>query len=167
MIKFVQSSPTSGDCTAAYDVILDKAYTVREFVDYVFTNQKNEWGNFTFCGIFAGRSYHYGKWDEAPLPDEVMEQTIKKIEASGGWSCMDYYITLDVATKTDNRGGARVGSGRKKYDEAEKRVSISCRIDPATKTALSQIQADGFQLGRLIDEWIKEKFPHYFSKSDK
>ena len=42
MIKFKQVSKVYGDCTADYEVILDKQYTVREFVSFVLS-QKDEW----------------------------------------------------------------------------------------------------------------------------
>lgn len=48
MIKFKRTASTGGDETAPYDVIFDRQYTVREFIDYVLT--RREWGYIYFKG---------------------------------------------------------------------------------------------------------------------
>lgn len=49
-----------------------------------------------------------------------------------------------------SRGGTRPGAGRKKTDDA--RVTLSVRVTPATKRALTQRAASlGVSIGQLID----------------
>lgn len=91
--------PTCGDETTPYEVIFNESMTVREFSDYVLT--LNEWG---CIGIYnpdarsffgdPQRWYHQDKWDSGPLPENIMDKTIKKAYASGGWSRMNYMLTL-------------------------------------------------------------------------
>ena len=35
MFRLIISGPTRSDCTAPYDVVLDRAYTVAEFIETV------------------------------------------------------------------------------------------------------------------------------------
>lgn len=100
MIKLNQNTPTAGDCTAGYAVSLDKPYTVREFVDEILDNAR-EWGH---IGIYSEEQAWFEKGDPyieyrhgvltAPFSDEILEKTIIKATASGGWSLMDYSLTL-------------------------------------------------------------------------
>lgn len=46
MICFIQTSEESGDCSAYYDVILDKPHTVGEFINLALIERKGEWGKF-------------------------------------------------------------------------------------------------------------------------
>lgn len=38
MFTLTQATPTGGDCTAGYDVGFSNEYTVREFIEEVFTS---------------------------------------------------------------------------------------------------------------------------------
>ena len=44
MIKFIQTSEVFGDCSANYDVKLNKPHTVGEFINLVLVERKGEWG---------------------------------------------------------------------------------------------------------------------------
>lgn len=89
MIKFRQTAGTGGDETAPYDVIFDRQYTVREFIDYVLT--RNEWGLIIFKEGLT--SYEYKRTAIlSPIADEVMDKRIVSVIAVGGWSNMDYFI---------------------------------------------------------------------------
>lgn len=88
MVKYRRTNKTGGDETAPYDVIFDREYTVREFIEYILT--RNEWGNIRFID---GSSYDYRKTLLlCPVPDRYMEMRIASVKASGGWSRMDYLI---------------------------------------------------------------------------
>lgn len=101
MFTLTQSTPTAGDCTAGYKVTLDKEYTLQEFIDAVLTN-KGEWG---YINVAKGDcawynyprfSYRYGEvYGEPNLPEEVYGYKVKSVTASGGWSAMDYIVTLE------------------------------------------------------------------------
>jgi len=97
MFKMYQAGRERGDCTAPYNVELDKAYTVSEFVDAVLTNK--EWG---YIGIYCkGKTFGEPKceyrYDELlyALPDNVLNKKVVKVEADGGWSRMDYLLWIE------------------------------------------------------------------------
>lgn len=108
MLKFVQTHATGGDCTAPYDVILDKPYTVSEFINEVLTTHKNEWGIIRVRGAFS-INYRYGKM-EKEIPEQYANLSIKKVQAAGGWSAMDYHIEV----------GIRVGFKKEMETESKK-----------------------------------------------
>mgnify|MGYP000813400450 CR=1 FL=1 len=86
MMKFIQIRPEGGDCTAPYKVELDHVYTFGELVDEILT--KNEWGFIDFLGIRI--EYHGDKCSQ--YLDALRAEPIYVVEASGGWSRMDYYV---------------------------------------------------------------------------
>lgn len=98
MLKFTQTSPTGGDCTASYDVTLDMSYTVREFIDMILCEYSGEWG---YIGIkaagavFGSPRCEYKQGNLISEMDEsVLDKEIESVTSSGGWSRMDYYLTL-------------------------------------------------------------------------
>ena len=107
MLKFIQTHHTGGDCTAPYDVLLDKPYTVGEFINEVLTTRSNEWGEFIVrrkgSGYFdrmASAEYRYGKMknrngENTAIPVELISMPIMEIKAAGGWSAMDYNLIVE------------------------------------------------------------------------
>lgn len=99
-MTFKATCEERGDCTASYDVLLDKEYTVQELIDEILT-QKDEWG---IIGIgnewthFAQNCEYCCKYDHGKLlsflPARLLDKPINKVEADGGWSLMNYCITL-------------------------------------------------------------------------
>lgn len=101
MLKFIQTHAEGGDCTAPYDVKLDKPYTVGEFIKEVLTTRPKEWGEFFVrhkgCGFLdsiARAEYRYGAMKSA-IPEEFTSLPVKEVKAAGGWSCMDYNLMFD------------------------------------------------------------------------
>lgn len=98
MFKLKQDGREFSDCTAPYDVVLDKEYTVNEFVQTVLTREK-EWGYIgVYCkGAIFGKptcEYKYGKLLYA-LPDDILNKRIVSVKAHGGWSRMDYLLWIE------------------------------------------------------------------------
>ncbi len=103
MFRLIQSTPVSGDCTCGYNVILDREYTVKDFIDTVLSERAGEWG---YIGIydqsdFVGRhfgnpnaEYRYGKLVSDNFPEDILSKEIKSVSASGGWSRMDYVLHI-------------------------------------------------------------------------
>ena len=89
MFKLRQNTPTGGDCTSGYEVILDREYTVKELLDEVLSNT-GEWGY--FC-VENGSSieYRYGKCF-SELSEIDLQKRVLSVNAGGGWSRMDYNI---------------------------------------------------------------------------
>ncbi len=105
MFKMRATAFPGGDCTAPYAVMLDKEYTVEEFVNAVLTN-KAEWG---YIGIehkgatFGAPNceYKYGHLLNE-LPQEVLCEKVVSARAHGGWTRMDYYLTINKKIQCEN-----------------------------------------------------------------
>lgn len=100
MIKFIQTSEEFGDCSANYDVKLNKSHTVGEFVNWVLVERKGEWGRFEIYNpnvswLNYGRyEYRYGIMNDV-IPKNLLEKKIISITAHGGWTRMDYLLKLE------------------------------------------------------------------------
>lgn len=102
MLKFKQTGKVRGDCTAPYDVELDKEYTVGQLIDVILTRAGNlrEWG---YIGIYDGESifgnpkceYADARLGNGNIPSEFLAKKITKVKADGGWSRMDYLIWVE------------------------------------------------------------------------
>ena len=96
--KLKQCGPVRGDETAPYEVTFSEPLTVKDFVSDVLSN-KEEWG---YIGISKERTifgdpnceYRWGKLLSC-LPPEYLSKKIVSAEASGGWSRMDYLLTVE------------------------------------------------------------------------
>ena len=106
MFRLIQTSDTRGDCTASYDVQLDKVYTVKEFLEAVLTNKADEWGAF-YLMVRSKRlfwqnpscEYKHGQRTGTTWANILMrygDRKIAQVKSDGGWTRMDYYIWLDV-----------------------------------------------------------------------
>lgn len=102
LFRLVASGEVRGDCTAPYHVVLNRVCTVGEFINEVLT--KNEWGHIGIDRssegidrrIFGDPVCNYKKDTLLNcLPDEWLDKTIKSVKADGGWSRMDYLITVE------------------------------------------------------------------------
>lgn len=96
-ISFEYIAGPFGDCTSDYKVKLDKSYTVSEFVSDVVSDER-EWGY-----IYIGKNcidneakceYRWGKL-LSEFNERYLDRKIINATASGGWSRMDYYLTLE------------------------------------------------------------------------
>jgi len=91
MFKLNRVTRIFGDETAGYEVILDKKYTVKELLDTVL-GIKSEWGSFS---IKNGNCCEYeGGKLLSNLSEEDLNKEVVKVDASGGWSMMNYYVTV-------------------------------------------------------------------------
>lgn len=105
MFRFIQTSEPRSDCTADYDVQLDKDYTVRELLETVLTGQSNEWGTFHLLVCpeepywkNPSCEYRRGKRIGTTWTDILIsfgDRKIALVKAYGGWGLMDYFIWLD------------------------------------------------------------------------
>ncbi|MCD8435849.1 hypothetical protein LNJ03_11150 [Tenacibaculum dicentrarchi] len=96
MFKLERNTKIFGDETAGYKVMLDKGYTVETFIKEVLT-RKNEWG---YIGVDSGAIFGSPNCEFkngvliGNLPDNIMNNKIISIRANGGWSRMDYLLTI-------------------------------------------------------------------------
>lgn len=100
MLKFVQTHGMGSDCTAPYDVELDRPYTVAEFINEVLTSRKNEWGEIEIKGAFSLK-YRYGK-TEQEIPEQYANLPVKKAHAAGGYSAMNYRLEIEFIRFSDS-----------------------------------------------------------------
>ena len=111
MFILTPRGPTSSDCTAPYEVLLDKEYTVETFINAVLTTNPDDWGHIgiankleTTTGQVYGNptcEYCKGHLTTDPLPSEVLSQTVASVKARGGYTLMDYLITLGQSKAPD------------------------------------------------------------------
>lgn len=103
MIK-LHSITTFTDRTLCYEVIFDKEYTVKEFLDFVMSDD-NEANRGYISIIKESRKYivmnecrvAYNKM--LPKHTNITEYANAKIikaRANGGWGKMDYYLTINA-----------------------------------------------------------------------
>lgn len=98
MFQRSRSGKERSDCTAPYDVQLDKEYTVIEFISAVLTYYP-EWG---YIGIYCkgeifGKpycEYSHGRLLSS-LPEEFWYKKVIKVKADGGWGNMDYLLWVE------------------------------------------------------------------------
>lgn len=100
MFRFVRNGEERGDCTAQYNIVLDKEYTVMEFIKAI-KDTKEEWG---YIGIknkdepFFGKpkcEYNRGVIFNSEFTTDVLLKTIASVKADGGWTRMDYLLVLE------------------------------------------------------------------------
>lgn len=97
-----QTSKIRSDESASYDVILKHKMTLSEFIDAILENT-GEWGHIglEFKGTIFGYpccDYRYGNLTEAgkaTFTEEQLNSTVKCVKADGGWTNMNYLITLE------------------------------------------------------------------------
>lgn len=101
MFSLTITTPVGGDCTAGYHVNLDKEYTLQEFIDAVLTI-KGEWGYIKIakrdCAWYNYPviEYRRGEITNKPnLAEKVYSYKVKSVSANGGWTRMDYIVTLE------------------------------------------------------------------------
>lgn len=83
--------------TAGFNVKFKKPYTVGDFINDILTTRTTEWGYVDMVNIDGHPicGYRYGELFTEPFSDDILSKKIKKIIADGGWSRMDYAITIN------------------------------------------------------------------------
>ena len=99
MFRLIRSTPEAGDCTCGYKVLLDKEYTVQEFVDMILFEKKKEWGYVRIYNPsdFFGSTrieYKYGEIKSEKFGNDILNKKVLNVSASGGYSRMDYVLHI-------------------------------------------------------------------------
>lgn len=93
-LDFKQQGPTRGDCCAAYSVKLSRACTLQELIAYILT-QRHSWGFLRIKGnLFSCFEYRYGLIIGTAITKVDLCREVSEVTADGGWSRMDYFVTL-------------------------------------------------------------------------
>lgn len=104
-LEFIQVGNNRGDCTAPYVVKFTDKLTVKEFIDGILKDRKSDWGSIKiYCNDILGYydisiRYRHGEIESAQslldmLYNDIGEKDVIGISADGGWSRMDYVITV-------------------------------------------------------------------------
>lgn len=103
MIRRVYTAGPFRDETNTYDIILDKDYTVCEFINEIIANNSDEWGKFCIVRDHTRRQtiinyeckYENGSIadiDADILRNKYYDKKVLCAYATGGWSYMEYSI---------------------------------------------------------------------------
>lgn len=103
--QLIHTGGPYGDCTDDYEASFDKPFKVKDFLSIVEA-QKEEWGSIQFIvphfyGYFTV-DYKHGVIDYTGFDKfsgrknkDLFNAKIKEITANGGWSLMQYRVTLE------------------------------------------------------------------------
>ena len=89
-----------GDACSSYIVMLDREYTVQEFVEDVIKEKPEEWGDFKIATDLKYSHttsidmcvYKYGQIISSFRKPSTAKMKIKEVVAHGGYTNMDYCI---------------------------------------------------------------------------
>lgn len=89
----------SSDCTFEYIIRLLRECTVKEFIWEWFKTYPKEWGYFSVHdrnGRFINLNARYKRTIvlEDPLPDEVLNAKLLRVDGSGGWTRSDLVFRI-------------------------------------------------------------------------
>ena len=95
--EFIQTGKTSRDETTPYMVSLNKECSVGEFIDSVL--KRDEWGYIGIRShghIFGSPNCEYrrDKIVNTEFTEEYLSRKVATVSAYGGWTRMDYILTL-------------------------------------------------------------------------
>lgn len=94
-MRLVKIGEEGIDGIAPYKVKRGRAYTAGELIAEILATRPGGWGSITvWCGSMKERvDYRDGKTD-GTIPELLGSMTVTGARASGGWSRMDYDITV-------------------------------------------------------------------------
>lgn len=85
-----------GDEMSTYDGYLNQPLTVREFIDAVFEQYPNEWGNIRIRPTNHHIEYSHSEITQASVNlNDCLDRKIKSFSSCGGWFRMDYTLVLE------------------------------------------------------------------------
>ena len=97
-LVFIQTGGPFGDATSNYKVSFPKEITVEEFINIVLEERSDEWGYFRSSWSSSGKIAEYSKGELLSTGFETYSKfknrKIESVSANGGWSRMDYMITV-------------------------------------------------------------------------
>lgn len=87
-----------GDETSTYDGYLNQPLTVREFINAVFEQYPNEWGEIQVYPRPYTLRLEYSHKEIVYISsqfNDCLDRKIKSFSSCGGWSRMDYTLILE------------------------------------------------------------------------
>ena len=160
-INLVQVGGPYGDECCSYTFTTTKEhYTIQELIGAARRNTP-EWGyvRVNYAGEKYELEYRHGQIISNGIIEDLYDKEFTEGTAHGGWSRMDYEVTI----QDSNYGGKRPGAGRPRKGE-ELRESLTFSVDPLVKKKAQALRSAGFPLNAHIEALIEEKFAWYFNK---
>lgn len=98
MFNLVQSGPVYGDSTSNYTVVLERDYTIFEFIEELLL-RVSDWGSVIVVGDELGLikfvlKYKYGEVKSSNITSDLLSSKVINITCHGGYTRMDYTIKL-------------------------------------------------------------------------
>lgn len=104
MLNFRKTGGPYGDATSRYAVELNRELTVEEFISEIL--KRNEWGQVRVLNSEIRGTCPFGALVVEYRGDQIigrgigyrqyLDQKVRSVRASGGWSAMDYTIDLET-----------------------------------------------------------------------
>ena len=112
VLRFIQTTPTAGDCTTGYDVMTNRkhrGYTVSELIDIIRKENPDEWGsikvrlvehNGAHIKDIIVADYNKDGYDAKEAYEAYKDRRVHMITARGGWSAMNYLFYVYIKETT-------------------------------------------------------------------
>ena len=102
LFKFVCTGGPYGDCTSHYRVEMKQPCTIAHLIEFI--NSQDEWGKVyinpkDWLGMECLAKFEYNNHTQhkpLAIPSFFHNLPIKELKAHGGWSNMDYHVTLEA-----------------------------------------------------------------------
>lgn len=91
-LRFKSITSMGQDGTSGYEVTVNRACTLYELIRTVLT--RNEWGCISTTSFEGSCEYKGKEVTMSSFSYSTLEREVGEIRASGGWSRMDYRVTL-------------------------------------------------------------------------
>ena len=103
MFKLIKRSRSDNDKCTKYDVVLDKEYTVEEFIDAIADGSNGTHGQITIKNdkeAIESCAYNIESIDYRHCVLQNTEEKIKQVWANGSWLKINYTILLENKKET-------------------------------------------------------------------
>jgi hypothetical protein len=168
-MEFIATSSVGSDETQSFDV-RDYKGTFGEFVKEVLTKYKSEWGEFKIKNTawFVPSSFEYKHGELLnEIPQDLLDKKIVKVQASGGWSNMDYYLYLeDYERMSENKAAEMAWTNETKAAKIAEICNCGMTHD-AWYDDFKRCALDAMEWKQSeIEKWLEVNIYDYMYKDD-
>lgn len=166
MFTLTQDTPTGGDCTAGYKVQFSNEYTVREFIEEVLKKHPGEWGDIKLKNLEARTKYRYGTLVKQNFPDQLPDSKIVKAYAVGGYSNMDYILTIEQVGGHPDKS-VKATEVKECFQNGDSHLQPLETLVPLRNSEVNQKDRQIVKLQRIIEDYKKYdvRRKEYYAKS--
>lgn len=84
-----------------YEVSMDKDYILMDFITEILKNRRRDWGEFEIALLGLSVEYRYGMLKRPDWSTGLLYAKVSSVSASGGFTRMDYSITVEPGSEKD------------------------------------------------------------------